>query len=35
VVRRIGERLIDVPAHVGVKCDHLSDGHRILLLSIV
>src|SRR4029078_11990928 len=27
MVRRIAERLVDVPGDVRVKCDHLSDGH--------
>src|SRR5581483_6758207 len=27
VVRRIAERLVDVPVHVRVKGDHLADGH--------
>jgi hypothetical protein len=27
VVNRIAKRLVDVPAHVRVKGDHLADGH--------
>jgi hypothetical protein len=29
-VNRIPERLIDVALHVGVKGNHLADGHQIL-----
>ena len=31
VVRRIAERLVDVPGNVRVKGDHLADGHRFSL----
>ena len=32
MVRGIAERLVDVPGDVGVKGDHLADGHAILLV---
>jgi hypothetical protein len=28
-MRRIAERLIDVAVHVGVKGDHLANGHGL------
>jgi hypothetical protein len=35
VVRRIAERLVDVPGNVRVKGDHLADGHAFLLCSVI
>jgi hypothetical protein len=31
-MRRIAERLVHVALHVGVKGNHLADGHGVLLL---
>ena len=33
VVDGIAERLVDVTLHVGVKGDHLADGHSCMLLE--
>jgi hypothetical protein len=33
VMDRIAERLVHMAVHVGVKADHLADGHEFSLLA--